>query len=192
MKSYRDRSLRQRCQLAKLGPDGNPLRDANGNLVLSHNGQWFLRVSGGRHSRVRLVPEDYQAYFAQKARQVEEALKAKGVTNAWVSPEKVYEEYTRTFTRPADTYAPPNHPEEFSVVVTYKVCVNWSGAMGSGQSLEDFCDIDPEQTSIFARLASQEPTNGTTRSSSPKSAGKRRGGDDRDGSAEDVIAKALS
>lgn len=159
-KSYRNRNLSQRCQLAKSNGQGQPRRDDQGNVVLDHGGLWFLKVSGNaHHDRKRLVPEDAAAFFRHKATEIEAALKAKGKTNVSVTPERVYEEYVKTFTHPNHTYAPAGQPEEFSLVVPKGLCVNWCGAsFGDGDGMLP-SSIPPEQTSIFARLCSGEEVN---------------------------------
>ncbi len=176
MKSYRDRNLSQRCQLAKDDGGGNPLRDQAGNPVLDHAGLWFLKISGNdNHDRKRVVPEDHVAFFALKAKEIEEALRADGVADAAVTAEEVYAEYARTFTRPAHTFAPAGKPEEFSLVVPKGLCVNFCSGFHGGNALARPSAIPAEQTSIFARLrAARGPSNGDARPAAPRSSGKRR------------------
>lgn len=173
-KSYRSRTLNQRCQIAKGDAQGNPLRDDQGTYVLAFGGLWFLKVSGhDRQDHKRLIPEDPQAFFQFKAKELEDKLKAKGKTNVTVTPEAVYAEYVRVFTNPSKTFAPAGHPEEFSMIVAKELCVNLTHQYGGGSNGSPMNDIDLEDLSVFSRLESQEPSNGTARPSSPKS-GKRK------------------
>lgn len=154
VKSYRSRNLTQKCQVAKDDGTGNPLRDEKGNPVLDHNGLWFLKVSGAEnHDRKRLIPDDWKAFFAHKAREIEEALRADGVADASVSVDDVYAEFAATFTKAAHTYAPPGQPEEFSLVLPKNLCVNWRGASPSGPNgARVATTVAPQHTSVFARI----------------------------------------
>lgn len=154
MKSYRSRNLTQKCQVAKDDGTGNPLRDEKGNPVLDHNGLWFLKVSGAEnHDRKRLIPDDWKAFFAHKAREIEEALKAEGMTDVSVLVDDVYAEFAATFTKSAHTYAPPGQPQEFSLVLPKNLCVNWRGAAPSGTNgVRVAATVAPQHTSIFARM----------------------------------------
>lgn len=153
MKSYRSRGLTQKCQVAKTDDGVNPLRDEKGNVLLDHGGLFFLKVSGGEnHDRKRLLPEDPKAFFALKAREIEEALKAEGIADASVSAEDVYGEFAATFTKPAHTYAPPGQPDEFTLVLPKALCVNWRGGIATGGGVKAPVTVAPQHTSIFARL----------------------------------------
>jgi hypothetical protein len=146
--------LGQKCQVAKDDGNGNPLKDEKGNVVLDHGSLWFLKVSGAEnHDRKRLLPEDPKAFFAFKAKEIEEALKAEGVTDVTVTPELVYEEFSSTYTKPNHTFAPPGHPEEFTIVLPKALCVNWRGGISvGGGGVKVAATVAPQQTSIFARL----------------------------------------
>lgn len=154
VKSYRSRNLTQKCQVAKDDGTGNPVRDEKGNPVLDHNGLWFLKVSGAEnHDRKRLIPDDWKAFFAHKAREIEEALKAEGMTDVSVLVDDVYAEFAATFTKSAHTYAPPGQPQEFSLVLPKNLCVNWRGAAPSGTNgVRVAATVAPQHTSIFARM----------------------------------------
>ncbi len=160
-KSYRSRSLNQRCQIAKADKAGNPIRDEQGNLIPAFEGLWFLKVSGNdKQDNKRLLPEDHVAFFTLKAKAMEDKLKAKGKTNVSVTWEQVYAEYVRVFTNPGKTYPPPGHPEEFSMIVPKQVCINFSHSFGgSNGSLMN--DIEVEEMSVFSRLAAQEDSDST-------------------------------
>jgi len=154
VKSYRNRGLTQKCQIAKTDDGVNPLRDEKGTILLDHGGLWFLKVSGAEnHDRKRLIPEDWKAFFALKAREIEEVLKADGVTDAVVTTDDIYSEYAATFTKPAHTYAPPGQPQEFSIVLPKGLCVNFRGGVGVGSSGVRATEaVAPQHTSIFARI----------------------------------------
>lgn len=154
VKSYRSRNLTQKCQIAKDDGTGNPLRDEKGNVVLDYNGLVFFKVSGGEnHDRKRLIPEDWRAFFTLKAKEIEAALNADGVSDVSVSVEDVYSEYATTFTKQAHTYAPPGQPEEFSVVLPKNLCVNWRGSVGTSTGgTRTVATVAPQLTSVFARL----------------------------------------
>ncbi len=153
MKSYRSRGLTQKCQVAKDDGSGKPLRDDRNQIVLDHGGLWFLKVSGNdNHDNKRLIPEDHGAFFALKAKEIEEALKAEGITDVPVTAEMIYEEYVATFTKPAHTYAPPGQPEEFSIVLPKNLCVNWRGNGNGTNGTHPVTTVAPQQTSLFARI----------------------------------------
>lgn len=174
-KSYRSRTLNQRCQIAKADKAGNPIRDDQGNYVLAYGGLFFLKVSGhDRQDNKRLVPEDHEAFFQLKAKEMEAKLKARGKTNVSVTPEQIYAEYVRVFTYPGKTYAPPGHPEEFSMIVPKGLCVNFSHSFGGGSNGSPMNDIEIEEMSIFSRLSSQGSTNGFSHPETSKANGKRR------------------
>ena len=160
MKSYRSRHLTQRCQIAKDDGNGNPLKDEKGNPVLDHNGLWFLKVSGAEnHDRKRLIPEDWKAFFALKAKEIEEALRSDGVSEVTVSVDDVYAEYAATFTKQAHTFAPPGKPEEFSLVLPKSLCLNWRGGISTGNNGARVMNtVAPQHTSLFARLKAQKAT----------------------------------
>lgn len=155
MKSYRSRTLNRQCQIAKSDPHGSPVRDAEGNPVLDHGGLWFFHISGGdHHDRKRVVPVDPQAFFKHKADEINEALKKRGKDRT-VTPEEVYAEYVKAFRRPGETYAPPDHPEEFSMVLSKELCCNWTHGYGTAAAHLP-TSIPPEQTSIFLRLMTED------------------------------------
>jgi hypothetical protein len=186
-KSYRSRTLNRRCQIAKADAAGNPLRDEQGNFILNHNGQWFFIVSGNSHQdRKRVIPVDPEGFFPRKAEEIQEALKAWGVVNAAVTPAMVYQEYCRVYTRPSETYAVPDHPEKFSLVLGKQLCVNEQGSYGGGNHTDHLGDLPPEETAIFARLAAQAPTNGTTVPNGAKPARKPRRAEEQAFLSEDI------
>ncbi|WP_439628569.1 hypothetical protein [Gemmata sp.] len=171
-KSYRVRTLNRRCQLAKLGKDGRPLRDEGGNAVLDHDGQWFLHVSGGdHHDRKRVIPADPDAFFRQKAEEATAFLRSKG-KNVTVTPEMVHREYQRRFTRPQDTYFPPGRPEEFSIVTAKERCVNWSH--GGSRAAGDRSDFPVEEMSFLTHLDDGGPPPESPAAEAPT--GRRRKG----------------
>lgn len=165
MKPYRTRGLRQKVQLAKPGPDGKPLRDATGQIQLDIDGQWFYVVSRGA-DRVRLLPVDHVAFFNWKAEQATKGLQAKGKTGA-VTPDRLYEHYVAKFTRPTETYAPPGHPEEFSVVLSKHLAVNTTHGYG-GTSRTDPDDVLIDDLSVLAGLMSDEVTTPTPTGHTPE------------------------
>lgn len=121
-KSYRDRNLHRRVQVARPGPGGKPLLDPAGNPVLAYDGLWFGVVSTGT-DRIRLLPVDHAQFFAQRAEEATAAQKARG-RDATVTPDQVYAFYAKRFTRPSDTFAPAHHPEEFTLVLPKALAVN--------------------------------------------------------------------
>lgn len=163
MKTYRSRNLCTRCQVAKDDGTGNPQRDDRGNAVLDHGGLWFYKISGtDANDNKRVVPQDHQAFFALKAKEIEDALKAEGVSDVTVTGEEVYAEYAATYTKPNRTFAPPGQPEEFSVVLPKELCVNWQGGGGTGaRGLGRTAIVAPQATGLFARLrAAKTQANG--------------------------------
>ncbi len=173
-KSYRSRTLNQKCQIAKVDKAGNPIRDEQGDPVPAFEGLWFFKISGhDRQDHKRLLPEDYVAFFTLKAKAMEEKLKAKGKTNVAVTWEQMYSEYVKTFTNPGKTYAPPGHPEEFTMIVPKQVCINFSHSFGGGNGAMQMCDLEVEEMSVFSRLAAQDSGNGN-HPAPPKGNGKRR------------------
>jgi hypothetical protein len=164
VKSYRSRNLSQKCQIAKTEDGVTPIQDERGNTQLDFGGLWFIKVSGAEnHDRKRLLPEDHRAFFALKAKEIEEALKAEGVTDVTVTPELVYEEFVATYTKPNHTFAPPGQPEEFTLVLPKTLCVNWRGAIGSGPAgVKAAPIVAPQHTSIFARLKAARAATAAT------------------------------
>lgn len=129
-KKYRSRNLWRQVQIAKPGPDGLPLRDEGGKPILMYEGQWFSVVSTGA-DRMRVLPVDSEAFFRQRAEAATAAQKARG-KNVTVTPEEIYKLYSGKYTRPSDTYAPPNEPSEFTIVLAKALCVNLSYSRHSG------------------------------------------------------------
>lgn len=121
-KSYRDRNLYRRVQIAKPGPGGKPQLDGSGNPVLAYDGLWFNVVSTGT-DRIRLLPVDHAEFFRQRADEATAAQKARG-KDVTVTADQVYQLYAKRFTRPSDTYAPAGHPEEFTLVLPKTLAVN--------------------------------------------------------------------
>jgi len=157
MKSYRSRTLNRRCQIAKADPQGNPLRDDQGNPALNYNGLWFLHVSGGdHHDRKRVVPADHEAFLQFYADQINESLKKRG-SNRTVTTTEVYTELVQRFRKPSETYAPPGHPEEFSIVLPKELTVNWSHSFGNAGVA---ATISIEDMSFFSHTFPGEGTNG--------------------------------
>ncbi|MBY0232266.1 MAG: hypothetical protein K2W96_23550 [Gemmataceae bacterium] len=168
MKSYRKRSLTQKCQIAKDDGNGQPLRDDRNAVVLDHGSLWFFKVSGNEnHDRKRLIPVDHAEFFKAKAREIEEALKAEGITDVQVTQEMVYEEYTATFTKTAHTFAPPGQPEEFSLVVPKALCINWRGG-SNGTNGTNHAVVAPQHTSLFARLRAAKEQAATANATTPQ------------------------
>jgi len=179
-KSYRSRNLSQRCQIAKIGKDGQPLRDGTGQPVLDHGGAFFLKVSGSDcHDRKRLIPEDPVAFFQAKAEEVTAHLRTKG-RNVTVTPEMVYAEYTKRFTRPGHTFAPPGQPEEFAVVVPKGLCLNWSHG-GGGRGTGSNTSIAVEEMSFFQHVGDDETfaEGSTVETPTSEPSGSRRRGKHR-------------
>jgi hypothetical protein len=176
MKSYRSRTLNTRCQVAQADPQGNPLRDEGGNPVLDHGGLWFRVISGNsHHDRKRILPEDHEAFFRRKAKEIEDALKADGVADAVVAADEVYAEYVGTFTKPNHTYAPPGRPEEFSLVLPKELVVNIRGGVGVGGGVGRPGLVPAQATSIFARLkAGKGPANGHAEDPTARKKGRSR------------------
>jgi hypothetical protein len=164
VKSYRSRNLSQKCQIAKTEDGVNPLRDEKGHVLLDFGGQWFIKVSGAEnHDRKRLLPEDHRAFFALKAKEIEEALKSEGITDVPVTPELVYEEFVATYTKPNHTFAPPGQPEEFTIVLPKTLCVNWRGGVSTGANgVKSTPTVAPQMTSLFARIKAQRAAAATT------------------------------
>lgn len=164
MKSYRSRNLSQKCQVAKTEDGVNPLRDEKGVIQLDFGGLWFVKVSGAStHDNKRLLPEDHRAFFALKAKEIEEALKVEGITDVPVTPELVYEEFVATYTKPNHTFAPPGQPEEFTIVLPKALCVNWRGGVSTGvNGIKSTPTVAPQLTSIFARIKAQRAAATTT------------------------------
>ena len=163
MKSYRSRKLGQKCQIAKTADGITPLKDDKGQVQVDHGGLYFLKVSGGdNHDNKRLIPEDHDAFFKFKARELEEALKAEGIADASVTAEEMYAEFVNTFTKPNQTFAPAGHPEEFSIVLPKGLCINWVGCPSSaGPGVVRMPNMAPQASSVFARLkAARAATNG--------------------------------
>jgi hypothetical protein len=121
-KSYRERHLHRRVQIAKPGPGGKPQLDGSGNPVLAYDGLWFSVVSTGT-DRVRLLPVDHAEFFRQRADEATTAQKARG-KDVTVTADQVYGLYAKRFTRPSDTFAPAGHPEEFTLVLPKALAVN--------------------------------------------------------------------
>jgi hypothetical protein len=163
VKSYRSRNLSQKCQIAKTEDGVNPLRDEKGHIQLDFGGLWFIKVSGAEnHDRKRLLPEDHRAFFALKAKEIEEALKSEGITDVPVTPELVYEEFVATYTKPNHTFAPPGQPEEFTIVLPKTLCVNWRGGVTSGANgVKSTPTVAPQMTSLFARIKAQRAAAAT-------------------------------
>lgn len=162
MKSYRARNLSIKCQIAKDDGNGNPLKDDRGNFVLDHGGLWFLKVSGtDANDNKRVLPLDATVFFQQKAKEVEDALRAEGITEVTISPEEVYAEYATTFTKPNRTYAPPGHPEEFSVVLPKGLCVNWQGGGGVAARSNGPASLVPQAMSLLARIRAARTASST-------------------------------
>ena len=176
MKSYRSRTLNRRCQIAKSDHQGNPLRDDQGNYVLDYNGLWFLHVSGGdHHDRKRVVPADYEAFLQFYADQINESLKKRG-SNRTVTTAEVYPELVQRCRKPSETYAPPGHPEEFSIVLGKNLTVNWSHSFGNTATAQP---ISIEDMSFFAHTLPVEGTTAaegtTTDATAPEGGSKRKG-----------------
>lgn len=158
MKSYRSRTLNRRCQIAKADTQGNPLRDDQGNPLLDYNGLWFLHVSGSdHHDRKRVVPADPEAFLQFYADQINASLKKRGSIRT-VTTTEVYLELVRIYRKPSETYAPPGHPEEFSIVLNKNLCVNWSHSFGTAATAQS---ISIEGMSFFANTLPGDGTAGT-------------------------------
>jgi hypothetical protein len=169
MKSYRTRGLTQKCQIAKTEDGVTPLRDDRNNVILDHGGQWFLTVSGGtNHENKRLIPVDHVEFFKLKAREFEDALKAEGITDVTVTIEMIYEEFVATFTKPNGTYAPPGHPEEFSIVLSKNLCVNWRGCVGGSNGTRPMATVAPQESSLFARIRASRLQAAANQTPAPK------------------------
>lgn len=153
MKSYRSRGISTKCQIAQDDGNGQPLMGADGKPLLDHAGLWFLKVSGNdANDNKRVIPLDHQAFFQLKAKEMEEALKAEGVTDVTVSADDVYADYATMYTKPARTYAPPGKPEEFSIVLPKGLCVNFVGGGIASRTVGKAPVAPPQSTSLFARL----------------------------------------
>lgn len=153
MKTYRSRNLSIRCQIAKDDGTGNPLKDEKGHVVLDHGSLWFYKISGSdAHDNKRLIPVDHQAFFAQKSKEVLEALQAEGITDVQVTPEDLYQEYVSLYSKPGKTFAPAGHPEEFTIVLPKQLCVNFVGGGPSLGGVNKPAVPAAQSLSIFARI----------------------------------------
>lgn len=176
MKTYRSRNLSIRCQIAKDDGTGNPLKDEKGNIVLDHGSQWFYKISGSdAHDNKRLIPVDHQAFFAQKTKEVLEALHAEGITDVAVTPEEVYQEYVNIYNKPGKTFAPAGHPEEFTIVLPKQLCCNFVGGGPSLGGVGKPVVPAAQSLSIFARIkamreqaGNQPPVNANAASKKAK------------------------
>lgn len=156
MKSYRERRLYKRVQVARVGPDGKPLRGEGGQVEPDVGGQWFLVVATGA-DRARLLPVDHVAFFAWKAEQATRALQAKGKAGV-VTPERLYDHYVTRYTKPSETYAPPGQPAEFTIVLSKQLCVNLTHGAYGGASRAGSADVLADDLSVLAGLMSEEVT----------------------------------
>lgn len=172
MKSYRSRTLNRRCQIARADAQGDPLRDDQGNPVLDYGGLWFLHVSGGdHHDRKRLVPADHEAFLRFYADQINDGLKRRGSSRT-VTTAEVYLELVRIYRKPGETYAPPGHPEEFSIVLSKNLCVNWSHSFGNAATAQS---ISIEDMSFFANTLAGEGPAAPDAPAPDDGTGKRKG-----------------
>lgn len=172
-KSYRSRNLWRRVQIAKSTPTGQPLLDETGKPVLAYGGLWFSIISTGA-DRMRIIPADPDAFFRQRAEEATAAHKARG-RNVTVTPEEVYKLYTAKFTRPSETYAPPDQPTEFSIVLSKRLCINLThGSSGAKQG--NTADVLTDDMSVLLGLGGIDlPTEVPAATTSEEPTKKRKG-----------------
>jgi hypothetical protein len=156
-KSMRSRTLNRRCQIARADSQGNPLRDEHGNYVLDYDGLWFFHVSGGdHHDRKRILPVDHEAFLQFYVDRINESLKRRGSART-VTTAEVYGELVQRCRKPSETYAPPGHPEEFSLVLNKGLCINWTHGFGHAAAAQP---IAIEAMSFFANTLAGEGSTG--------------------------------
>lgn len=63
----------------------------------------------------------------------------------------------RIYRKPSETYAPPGHPEEFSIVLNKNLCINWSHTFGNAATAQS---ISIEEMSFFANTLPGDGTAG--------------------------------
>jgi hypothetical protein len=176
-KDYRTRGLNVKTQIAKpsVTDASKPMVDERGQPVLDFDGLWFLKVSGSdiKDDRKRALPEDWKGFFMRDVKAVQEALKVEGVTDQaildQVTIDAIYaSEYVTKYRRPTDTYAPPSHPDQFTLVVPKELCVNMTGggSMSNGHARPSITPLTPDASALFQRLKAAG-TKGKTATPSP-------------------------
>ena len=172
-KDYRTRGLSTTYQVAEDDGTGNPAKNADGSIKLAHGGLRLFRVAGHeKQDNKRLLPVDWQGFFAQKAKEVKDQLLAAGVTaNSvdergvrifdQVTPQAIIEEYANVFSNPGKTFMPRDAEgrplaDQFTIIVSKTLCVNRIGLHGAPSTSGQTGSAMPmaQSLSIFNRLRS--------------------------------------